>query len=215
MNVAETIDRSVINKKFFFDTVRGSLFGGSLRKKQVEGLEAFLDYWQDNYADSDERWLAYILATAHHEVNRTFQPIKEYGGNAYFFKMYDIEGQRPDVAKDLGNLAKGDGVLFHGRGFVQLTGRANYAYWQNRLGVDLTSGQPAADRVLDLDIATQIIFEGMILGSFTGRKLSDYFVGVKEDWRRARQIVNRMDKADNIATYAQSYYSAISHLRLV
>ena len=99
------------------------------------------------------------------------QPIKEYGGARYFFRMYDKDGERPHVARRLGNIASGDGALFHGRGFVQLTGRVNYADWQNRLGVDLTSGPAAADQVLDLDVATQILFEGMILGTFTGKKI--------------------------------------------
>jgi putative chitinase len=36
--------------------------------------------------------------------------------------MYDIEGDRPWKALELGNTHPGDGVLFHGRGYVQLTG---------------------------------------------------------------------------------------------
>lgn len=200
-----------INRKFFFDTVRADLFHGSLKKSQVAGLDHFLNYWEDKIAVEDDRWLAYILATAHHEVNRTFKPIKEFGGKKYFFDMYDKDGLRPHVAKRLGNIFAGDGVLFHGRGFVQLTGRANYADWQEKLGVDLTSGVTAADKVLELDTATEIIFRGMIEGSYTGKKLSDYLLGVKQDWRNARRIVNHLDKADLIASYAIQYYKAISY----
>lgn len=202
---------SSINRKFFFDTVRLTLFGGSLRKRQVEGLTIFLDYWEENHAAKDDRWLAYVLATAHHEVDRTFKPIKEYGSDKYFFEMYDKDGFRPKVAKSLGNYASGDGVKFHGRGFVQLTGRANYAYWQEYLAVDLTSHRSKADQVLETKVAMEIIFEGMIRGTFTGKKLGDYFVNVKQDWRNARRIVNRLDKADLIASYAISYYRAISY----
>ena len=36
--------------------------------------------------------------------------------------MYDKDGERPKVAKDLGNTKKGDGVRFHGRGYIQLHG---------------------------------------------------------------------------------------------
>ena len=200
---------SSINRKSFFDTVQMSLFGGSLKKTQVAGLEVFLDYWEEKHAGKDDRWLAYVLATAHHEVDRTFQPIKEYGSDAYFFDMYDIAGSRPKVAENLGNFAKGDGVQFHGRGFVQLTGRANYADWQNRLGTDLTSSRTAADEVLNVTIATKIIFAGMIMGTFTGQKLSDYFSGVRQDWRNARRIVNRLDQADLIASYGKAYFEAI------
>lgn len=202
---------SAINRKFFFDEVRGRLFDGRFRQSQVDGLTALLNYWEASHSDKDDRWLAYALATAHHEVDRRMQPIKEYGSVGRFFRLYDIEGDRPRVARQLGNLARGDGALFHGRGFVQLTGRANYADWQNRLGVDLTSGPAAADRVLDLDIAKKILFEGMILGTFTGKKLSDYLLGVREDWEGARRIINGADKKALIAGYARSYYAAISY----
>lgn len=200
-----------LNRKFFFDTARLSLFAGSVSSGQVKGLEGLLDHWEDNYASKDDRWLAYVLATAHHEVDRTFRPIKEYGGDKYFFRMYDKDGQRPDVAKRLGNIMKGDGVLFHGRGFVQLTGRANYALWQKRLGMDLTSNRAAADRVLDPAVATLILFGGMVDGSFTGKRLDQYFAGVREDWERARRIINGTDKKALIATYGRNYYSCLSY----
>jgi putative chitinase len=38
---------------------------------------------------------------------------------------------------DLGNTRPGDGAWFKGRGPIQLTGRANYAHYGARLGVDL------------------------------------------------------------------------------
>jgi hypothetical protein len=137
--------------------------------------------------------------------------IKEYGGDKYFFKMYDKAGQRPDVDKRLGTIMDGDGVPFHGRGFVQLTGRYNYAYWQKRLGIDLTSSRAAADRVLDADVATRILFGGMVDGTFTGKKLADYFAGVREDWEGARKIINGNDKKALIAAYGRSYYGCISY----
>ena len=139
------------------------------------------------------------------------QLIKEYVGDKYFFRMYDIDGNRPHVAKRLGNLAKGDGVKFHGRGYVQLTGRDNYVDWEKRIGVDLTSSRAKADRVMMPKYATEIIFEGMILGTFTGKKLSDYLKGVKQDWEGARRIINGTDKKALIASYAQRYYAAISY----
>ncbi len=43
--------------------------------------------------------------------------------------------------KDLGNIQKGDGVRFKGRGLIQLTGRANYEKYGKAIGVDfLKSG---------------------------------------------------------------------------
>lgn len=74
---------------------------------------------------------AVALATVAAEC-RTFKPINEYGGPAYFTKMY--EGR-----KDLGNTQPGDGAKFHGRGFPQLTGRANYTKYGQKLGIDLVN----------------------------------------------------------------------------
>lgn len=70
------------------------------------------------------------IATVVTEVGHGFRPINEYGGPAYFTSMY--EGRA-----DLGNTRPGDGARFHGRGYIQLTGRANYRAYGRRLGVPL------------------------------------------------------------------------------
>ena len=197
-----------INRDFFFDHVRAALFAGSLKQKQVDGLTALLDYWEEKHSTKDDRWLAYILGTAYHEVDKRMQPIDEYGGTAYFMMMYDKTGSRPAKAEELGNTEIGDGARFHGRGFVQLTGRRNYKDWSNRLGVNLVANP---EKAKDLKIATKIIIEGMILGTFTTKKLSTYFHGNTADWVRARRTVNGLNKANLIADYARSFYSAISY----
>lgn len=186
-----------INRKFFFDTVRGRLFGGKLTPKQVEGLTIILDEWEQNHWNKDDRWLAYMLGTTFHEVDKSMQPITEYAsGRAY-------EGR-----KDLGNTHPGDGVRFKGRGYVQLTGRANYKKMSDVVGVDLIANPEAALRP---EIATKIMFYGMEHGSFTGKKLADYFNERKEDWVQARRIINRLDKAHLIADHSRRFYSAISY----
>lgn len=73
-----------------------------------------------------------------------FKPIHEYGTPERFKSLYDIEGQRPDKARELGNLSPGDGAKFAGRGFIQLTGKANYELYGPRIGVDLVSDPDAA-----------------------------------------------------------------------
>jgi hypothetical protein len=200
-----------LNRDFFFSHVRQHLFGGRLKQSQVDGLGFILDAWQADHARADDRWLAYALATAHHETDATIKPINEYGGDRYFFDMYDKGGRRPKVAKRLGNTEDGDGVLFHGRGFVQLTGRTNYAKMQKKYEVDLTRNKDAADRVLGGALAAKIMFFGMEKGAFTGKKFADYFNGTTEDWRNARRIINGTDKANLIAGYGQAYYAAISY----
>jgi hypothetical protein len=60
-------------------------------------------------------------------------------------------------------------------------------------------------------LAVRILVEGMVLGTFTGRKLADYFHCEVADWRRARRIINGRDKAALIAGHAKAFYGALSY----
>ncbi len=86
------------------------------------------------------------LATVGTEVG-LFEPIKEYGGKAYFKRMY--EGR-----KDLGSVRPGDGVRYHGRGYIQLRGRANYRTYGKKLGVPLEKNP---DLALRPDVAAKVL----------------------------------------------------------
>ena len=68
----------MINRDFFFFNSKKILFNGKFRQSQVDGLNAILNEWEKNYSSKDDRWLAYMLATAHHETDRRIQPIEEY-----------------------------------------------------------------------------------------------------------------------------------------
>jgi putative chitinase len=46
-------------------------------------------------------------------------------------------GKAYEGRKDLGNIYKGDGVRFKGRGLIQLTGRANYTTYKDFSGFDV------------------------------------------------------------------------------
>lgn len=187
----------MIDRTTFFTYARRSPFGGRLTQAQVDGLEAILKAWEAS-GHRDTRWLAYMLATTFHETAATMQPIREYGGASYF--------RRYEGRKDLGNVNPGDGVKFHGRGYVQLTGRTNYRRAGREVGQDLI-GNP--DLAMRPDIAAKIMFAGMTEGWFTGKNLTQYFSGTIDDPVNARRIINGTDKARLIATYHKAFLDAL------
>jgi len=79
--------------------------------------------------------LAQLLGQCYHET-AGYTSLKERGGPRYFKRLYDI-AHNPRMAKILGNLHIGDGIRYHGRGFIHLTGRGNYKSAGTALGVDL------------------------------------------------------------------------------
>lgn len=138
--------------------------------------------------------LAYILATATHESNAGGTMEERASGAAY-------EGRGT-----LGNTQRGDGRRFKGRGYVQVTGRRNYADWSRRTGVDLVRNP---ERAKEPAIAARILVEGMMKGTFTGKGLGSYINENTTDFRNARRTVNGTDRADHIANIAQRLLSAM------
>lgn len=77
--------------------------------------------------------MAYVFASAQHETDQGKTMFEYASGNAY-------EGN----VKSLGNTEPGDGPLFKGRGFVQITGRKNYKKYSDILGIDLIASPDLA-----------------------------------------------------------------------
>jgi len=175
---------SLIPKKKVFDLFR--FWVGKLNKNQVRRIDALIDGLDKRNIPADQS--SYILATAFHETD-AFKTLTEYASGANY------EGR-----VDLGNTHPGDGRRFRGRGYVQITGRRNYADWSKRLGVDFLE---KPEFVTNLKYAVPIIIDGMLLGTFTGKKLTNYFTADKKNWIQARRVVNGLDRATIIANYAK------------
>lgn len=194
------------NHTTFFNGYR-ELFG-KLNQTQLSGLDNLLGYIELDADVSDIRWVAYMLATLKHECADTFQPITERGAKSYFDKYEP--GTK--IGKNLGNTVKGDGYLYRGRGYVQITGRANYRKMTEKLSLagdeDLILHP---DSALHPDIAYKIMSFGMRTGAFTGKKLSDYINAAKCDYTNARRIINALDQADKIEGYAVNFETVLKN----
>jgi len=153
---------------------------GKLTQSQVDSINAILNCWKE-YGDGDINKLAYIFATIKWETAHTFLPIEEYNWIGRVYAKL-IKGHR-----------------YYGRGFVQLTWDYNYKKMGKLIGLDLLNNP---DLTLNPNIAAEIAIIGMIKGSFTGKKLSDYFNPIKQDFIGARRIINGTDKASTIAKLA-------------
>jgi predicted chitinase len=188
----------MMDKDKFFELIR-PIFG-KLNSSQVDELSwAFEGIEQQLYPLP---YVAYALATVFHETARTMKPIIEYGSRSYFDKYEP--GTK--IGANLGNTKKGDGYLYRGRGYVQLTGRRNYAFAGDKLKVPLLA-EP--DLACDREVARAILRDGMVEGWFTGKKSSDYLDKRPADYRSARRIINGLDKADLIADYAKQFERAL------
>jgi peptidoglycan L-alanyl-D-glutamate endopeptidase CwlK len=122
------------------------------------------------------------LATIRAETE-SFLPISERisrsntspGGHP--FDLYDYR-------KDLGNKGAGDGERFKGRGFVQLTGRANYMQQGAAIGL-------GDQLVEDPDLANDPVIAARLLASFLkSRELAIKDALLQNDLRATRRLVN-------------------------
>jgi peptidoglycan hydrolase-like protein with peptidoglycan-binding domain len=173
--------------------INSSAVDYSIRYYAEQSIPIILEKVQELGVD-DPAQVAYILATADHESLLGKYMEELASGAAYEWRT------------DLGNNQPGDGRRFKGRGYVQITGRINYTDWSNRLNLDLVNN---VNWVSEPDIAATILVQGMVEGTFTGARLSDYINPYQIDFWNARRIVNGTDRASKIADDAQRYYDVL------
>lgn len=192
----------MIDRKKFFDGVRKSLFGGKLLQRQVYGMEQILREWEKREL-TDLRWLAYILGTVYHEVDKTMEPIEEYGRgkNRVYGHKVKYSG-KPYSSPD---------KVYYGRGLTQNTW---YEVYEKLTKAAKAQGYTwdflnNPELLLTMDASVWATFEAMTKGWYTGKKLSDYFNDKTEDWYNARRIINRLDKAQLIEDYSKEFLTAL------
>jgi peptidoglycan L-alanyl-D-glutamate endopeptidase CwlK len=131
---------------------------------------------------SDKAMVLMALGTIRAETE-SFLPISE--GQSRFntspgghpFDLYDNRA-------DLGNTGAPDGASFRGRGFVQLTGRANYTKYSGEINVDLVANP---DQANDPQIAARLL--ARFLGDHEDR-IREALAAQPPDFRTARRLVN-------------------------
>lgn len=108
-----------------------------LAASQAETHAAALNPALVEWTINTPRRIAAFLAQIAHETGG-FQHLRELGDTAYLARY---EGR-----KSLGNLTPGDGPRFRGRGYIQITGRANYSEAAFNLDLPLTENPVLAEQ---------------------------------------------------------------------
>lgn len=140
----------------------------NLPREQVQENWPHIAKALDEAGITDPNAIVAVLATVKTEVPN-FAPIPEYASGAAY------EGRA-----DLGNTEPGDGARYKGRGFIQLTGRANYREYGQKLGIDLESHP---ERALEPGVSARILVE-----YFKERGLTQQ--AAQGDWESVRRGVN-------------------------
>lgn len=144
----------------------------------------------------DKKMVLMALATIRAETGR-FLPIDE-GKSKYNSSPGGHPFDLYDKRTDLGNRGEGDGDKYKGRGFIQLTGRANYTKYSKSLGLD-------SQLVKNPALANDAEIAAKILASF----LKDKERKIKEalldnDLRLARKLVN--GGSHGLSDFTEAYY---------
>jgi len=199
----------IIDKKHFYDSYR-EIFG-VIKDPVVKALDFLLDKFDASEVFSTKARISYALATIKRETAETFEPVSE----GYWIKgdrlgkLYAYyQSHNPGALTTIFPTGKRE-PAYYGRGYVQLTHNFNYNKFTNILKIDLLNRPQEA---LDREIAFKIMEFGMENGSYTGKKLSNYFTDGTYDFYNARKIINGLDAASEIADNAEKFMHCINFI---
>ncbi|QTF94211.1 N-acetylmuramoyl-L-alanine amidase [Halomonas sp. BM-2019] len=147
---------------------------------------------------------------------------RHLGNGSRWSELLQAAGTPFDEASARG-LAPGDVLLIPARPGsdspdVQITGRANYAFWSHRLGLDLVADPDLTFQ--DPSIAARILVQGMRDGTFRApHKLARHVNEERTDFYNAREVINAdkarvdrghtQDRGTRIARIAERYLSGM------
>lgn len=177
---AKSIKRPVDKHSFTVNAVRQIFYDAP--RRNIEKYLPFVLGSLEKLELSDREMVLIALSTIRAE-SASFVPISEFKS-----KYNSTPGKhafdRYDFRTDLGNGAVGDGAKYKGRGFIQLTGKANYRTYGQRLGM--------GERLLDNpELANDASIAADILAYFLKDKENLIRQDLaRSDLRAARRRVN-------------------------
>ena len=163
---------------------------GRLNHIQAKRIN-FITHYLRKYNITDLRKVAYVTQTAWHEMRGLME-------------LTETRARKGTPLRALQNRYWLSG--YYGRGYIHVTWEDNYKKIGDLLGLDLVRNP---DFMEDEHIAAEALVLGMKLGTYTSRKLNDYFNVKRADWRNARRIVNGLDKSIQIAADAQAIHAEL------
>ncbi|MEX2962799.1 glycoside hydrolase family 19 protein [Microbulbifer sp. TYP-18] len=195
-----------MNRKIFYAVLRrreNRVFGTSLSKRQVKGIEGILDAFE-THGDGRPKTLAYALATARHETAGRMVPVRET------LAKDDATARRRLRKARYAQPEPPYGHSYYGRGQVQLTWKRNYERSSADAGVDLVK---FPDKALEPEIGARILICGLLDGRWnsSGHGIAHYLPSFgKDDLKNARRTVNITNKWQLIAGYYRAFLKAIN-----
>ena len=158
-----------------------------------------------NLNDTDMLMMA--LGTIRAETSG-FRPIDE-GVSKYNTTSVGTEGRhlfdKYDFKSDLGNSHVGDGALYKGRGFVQLSGHDNYSRIGPQIGIDLIANP---DRANEAAVAAAVIAQYLKNKESSVRRALE-----KNDLAHARKLVN--GGSHGLPEFKQAFAAGRKYLGIV